>query len=322
MGGGTPSLLDPEQLERLCLSIRERWDTSLLLEWSIEMNPSSSQALFIDAAVRNGINRFSLGVQSFSSQTLEQLQREHNPSDIHRSMKDLHAAGISNINLDLIHGVPGQTKESVEDDLQQLIDLSPSHVSLYNLQFEEGTGLRDRRDQGLIKELEEELQVEMYKLACTAMSSAGLEQYEISNYSQPGHECQHNLTYWRNKEYIGAGAGAWGYLDGVRYRNHCSVDGYIEALESSLLPRAEEDRLMVDQQLVETLITGLRLREGIDWVELEVSFGADKVQPFRSICEAHHNRGLMETHRQSRARLTTEGILVSNAIFETLVQPC
>jgi oxygen-independent coproporphyrinogen-3 oxidase len=283
------------------------------------MNPGSANLAFIETALDCGVNRFSLGVQSFSETTLQQLQREHVPSDIFQTMTELRDCGATNVNLDLIYGVPNQTAQSFADDLDRLLSLSPNHVSLYNLQFEEGTGLRDRLDQGLVSELEEKTQIDMYNQACSKMDSEGMPQYEISSFSAPDKRCQHNLTYWRNEEYIGAGAGAYGFLSGTRYRNHCMVERYITSVDSGQAPRAEEDTLEDSQILVETLITGLRLREGIDWDDLEGRFTTEVTSRLREVCEGHIAAGLMERIGGAKARLTPAGLLVSNAIFETLV---
>ena len=323
VGGGTPSLLSTSQMRRLCSTITEMWDRQQPdCEWTVEMNPGSAHIEFIQAAIECGVNRFSVGVQSFSRNTLQGLQREHNPTDILQTMNELRNCGIENVNLDLIYGVPTQTMASFDSDLAQLMELQPEHVSLYNLQFEEGTGLRDRLDQGDVSELHEETQIEMYQHACSQMTAAGLPQYEISNFSSDAGQCQHNLTYWRNKEYIGTGAGAYGFVEGVRYRNHCTIERYISEIEGGQFLRAEEDKLTSDQLLVETLITGLRLREGINWRQLTDQFGYSLTSPLMKTCDEHTNQGLMELMGEGRVRLTTKGILVSNAIFETLVQPC
>ncbi len=321
IGGGTPSLLTPTQLRQLCESLRKTWLLTEDIEWSIEMNPGSINAEFIETAVEQGINRFSVGVQSFTPQTLEQLQRKHDRQDITQTMRTLRECGAQHVNLDLIYGVPNQTFSSFREDLSQLMELSPDHVSLYNLQFEEGTGLRDQLDRGLIADLEEETQLQMYRLACSTCKTNGMPQYEISSFAAHENRCRHNLTYWQNREYIGVGAGAYGFMNETRYRNHCGVGRYIEAVEAGDTPKAEVDYLKSDQILIETLITGLRLRDGVNWIDLNQNFGAEQVLRLQEICEGHEASGFMENLGEGKIRLTEEGVLVSNSIFETLVSP-
>jgi oxygen-independent coproporphyrinogen-3 oxidase len=327
LGGGTPSLLSPEQIDRVLQSIRTGFDLDPNAEISMEANPSDLSCDYMADVCAAGINRVSIGMQSANFNELELFARRHDNDAVVRAVSAARGGGVKNLNLDLIYGAPHQTLKSWENSLDQLIALRPDHISLYALSLEEGTAMRNWVMKGRLPEPDDDLAADMYELASEQLEAAGYEQYEISNWSKKGYACRHNLQYWRNWPYPGFGPGAHGYADGVRYSTVLSPQRYIKLMREAgadyVFPRtpATEQAEFVDREteIAETLLMGLRLtQEGIPRTAFAERFGVDLVEIRESLVSRFVHNGLLEVDSNS-VRLTRRGRLLSNSIFRELV---
>jgi oxygen-independent coproporphyrinogen III oxidase len=326
-GGGTPSLLTPAQLDQLLTAINGHFSLRSDAEISMEANPNDITLEYMRGVRSVGINRLSLGMQSAIDTELRLFARRHDNDQVARAVSAARTAGFDNLNLDLIYGVPHQTVKGWDWTLQQMLALKPDHISLYALGLEEGTPMKDWVATGRLPEPDDDLAADMYEHASTLLGAAGYEQYEISNWSLPGHQCRHNLQYWRNLPYIGLGPGAHGFAGGARYAVLLSPQRYIKAMQDQntawIYPRtpAVEDFTLVDQdtEIAETLIMGLRLtQEGIQRDEFRRRFGIDLVELHRPIIEKYAGYGLLSVD-DTAVRITTKGRLLSNVVFRDLV---
>jgi oxygen-independent coproporphyrinogen-3 oxidase len=329
-GGGTPTLLTPEQFEQILNIIRDQFDLAPDAEISTEANPNDLTLEYLTALRQLGINRISIGMQSANEQELRLFARRHDYAVVQNVMPLVRKAGFDNVNLDLIYGVPNQTLETWRETLEAAIAFSPEHLSLYALGLEEGTPLLDWVEEGRVPTPDDDLAADMYDLATELLGAAGYEQYEISNWCKPGRECQHNLQYWHNLPYAGVGPGAHGFAGGVRYATILSPQRYIKAIDTAWkaqLPYqfphtpATIDAVTVDHdaEISETLIMGLRLtQEGIKRDIFEARFGVDLLELHGEVLHKYQGYDLVEYDPQ-RVRLTSKGRLLSNMIFRELV---
>jgi len=299
IGGGTPTAPDIQTLEAF-LSLLKRFNP---VEFSCEANPGTVDAAKLALLKKSGVNRLSIGVQSFNSQCLETLGRIHSAEQAEEAFRLARSAGFENISVDLMFGIPGQTMEMLESDLDRALALEPEHIAIYNLMYEEGTPLTERNP----PRLDEGLEREMYDRIRARLKVAGFIHYEISNFAKPGFECRHNLLYWTGGEYIGCGPAAHSHWKGVRWANVSDLDDYCahgprKEFEETLDPEAKER---------ETLVMGLRLLAGVD-----VSLGLhEKVQSTFQILE---KQGLLVIDGRG-IRLAEEALFVSDAVFAELV---
>jgi len=332
-GGGTPSLLPAETNARILGAIRDSYSVVDRAEVSIEANPGTVDPGYLRALVDAGFNRISFGVQSFHDTDLTFLDRIHSARDAGDCVEWAREAGFPRISLDLIYGLPDQTLDDWQDNLDRALELDPGHLSLYALTIEDGTRLAYDVDHGLIPEPDADLQADMYGRACERMRSAGYEQYEISNWSRPGQQCRHNLVYWRNGEWLGLGPGAhshWGghrfagvysprrYIDLVATANAPSVDGDPKAVLASLSHLTLVESQSTALQQADTAILNLRLNEGLDLAAFRSRFGHEfsdvYAGPYREMVEAQ----LLERANGS-VRLTGKGRFLANEVFVRLL---
>lgn len=299
VGGGTPTAPDVQTLGKSFLMLKKFGP----VEFSVEANPGTVDAAKLDLLRKNGVNRLSIGVQSFDSGCLETLGRIHTAEQAEEAFRLARAAGFENISLDLIFGVPGQTMEMLNSDLDRALAPGPEHIAIYNLMYEEGAPLTKRNP----ARLDEELEREMYDRIRTRLKEAGFVHYEISNFAKPGFECRHNLLYWTGGEYIGCGPAAHSHWKGVRWANVSDLDDYCangprKEFEENLDPEAKER---------ETLVMGLRLLSGVN-----VSPGLyEKIKNTFQILE---KQGLLVIDG-SRVRLAEGALFVSDSVFAELV---
>lgn len=327
LGGGTPSLLTPEQVQRILSAIRSEFDVSPDAEISMESNPGDLNVAYLAAVRQVGINRLSIGMQSAHLPELELFARRHDYPTVIRAVDAARRGGFDNLNLDLIYGIPNQTLDLWRYTLDAMLSLKPEHVSLYALGLEDGTPLKNWVDSGKLPAPDDDLAADMYELASEMLEAAGYAQYEISNWARPGYECRHNLQYWRNLPYPGLGPGAHGYAAGVRYVTLLSPQRYIRALEQVdtrlEFPRtpAVEQVVVVDRtaEIAETLMMGLRLtREGISRAAFRQRFGVDVIDHFPELAGRFAQHGLVTVDDQV-VRITRRGRLLSNMIFREMV---
>lgn len=316
LGGGTPSHLDEKNLERL-LRLLDRWLPRLPdHEFSLEANPESLTAEKVHLLATHGVNRLSLGAQSFRPEILEALERPHDPGDVFRAV-DLAREHFRAISLDLIFGVPGQDLPGWERDLREGMALGVAHIATYGLTYEKGTPLWKRRAAGLSTPLEEDAERAMYETAMDLLEGTGLRHYEISNFARPGAESRHNRTYWANHAYLGFGMGAASYMGGARRLTVRSLDGYLDRALSGRPTWFQEERLTGAEKALETAALQLRRGEGIHRATFRNQTGIELDVLVGSAVESLAENGLL-TNEGHRVFLTRSGKCVADAIIGEL----
>jgi oxygen-independent coproporphyrinogen-3 oxidase len=318
MGGGTPSLLDARNLQDVLDAIRESFSVELA-EVTLEADPETIEAEKAAAWVRAGVNRVSLGAQSFSDKELVNAGRMHRRADIYRALPILREAGIQNISVDLIAGLPHQTKQSWNESLGELAVLAPEHVSVYLLEIDEGSRLGKEVLQGGTRYSagalpSEDEMAEFYETAQETLGRIGYHHYEISNWAKPGFESRHNLKYWRREPYLGFGAGAHSFSGTERWANAHDAAAYVSALQSGRLPVEQHEKVTPEQALDEELFLGLRQLEGIDVSRIEREYGVKLAARFEPLASA----GLVERDGNV-VRLAASRLSVSNEVFVELL---
>lgn len=313
VGGGTPSLLPASNLADLVAFLLKELPFRSVPEVTIEANPHSLTAPGVVSLREAGVNRVSLGAQAFQDSLLRSLGRVHQAQEITTSVHLLKSGGISNISLDLMYGLPGQTTEQWLETLERAVDLGPQHLSCYSLILEEGTPFAFWKARGLLDLPSEDLQAEMYESARMFLRKAGYEHYEISNFAKPGYQCRHNLLYWKNRPFLGLGSGATGYLEGKRYTNVADVRQYIEILTNGELPIAHVDQVTPKQEMEETMMVGMRLLGGVEEREFVERFGRSLFQVYGEEIKDLIMRGLVE-YVDGFLRVTERGLYLENQV--------
>jgi len=313
-GGGTPSLLTVEQIKRLLSACREAFAVDEEAEITLEANPgtlSSEQLAGLRAA---GINRLSLGSQSFDAELLQTLGRIHTPEEIVQALRNARAAGFHSINLDFMFGLPGQTMQHWKTTLDRALALRPEHFSLYSLIVEEGTNFYTWANEGRIIPGDEDLCADMYEYADELLQAEGYENYEISNWALPGHQSRHNLTYWQNLPYIGMGAGAHSFFGGRRFSNVLDPQEYVRLLKKQQRPEAEGESVDHMQEMSETAFLGLRTAQGLHLPTFEERFAESFTQFVGSRLRSVEEAGLLDCDHEY-IRLSKRGRLLGNEVF-------
>jgi len=317
IGGGTPTLLPPPLLRRVLAAVRRELPLATDLEWTVEANPETVDAAIAETLAAGGVNRASLGAQSFSPQSLAALERDHRIESVGAAIDHLRAAGISNLNLDLIFAVPGSTLDAWRADLDAALALAPQHLSAYGLMYEPNTPLAVREARGEVVAIDEEIEAEMYTLACDRLAAAGFERYEVSNWALPGRACRHNLLYWRNASWLAFGPSASGHLNGVRFKVVPRLGDWLAWPGTP--PLSEWERLDESGTFGEELMLGLRLAEGLDAAWLDRGLAAfDATGARRSAIAVALGDGRLEAIG-GRIRLTHRGTLLANTLLAELV---
>lgn len=312
-GGGTPTQLSLPHLQRL-LGISRTWLKSAAgAEISIEANPADIREPLLELLVECGVNRLSIGGQSFDLRKLRILERDHTPDQLRHAVK-LAKRYLPAVSLDLIFGVPGETLDVWRRDLDGALELAPQHISTYGLTFERGTRFWSRRAKREMVQLDEELEREMYALAIERLTSAAFEHYEVSNFARSGFRCRHNETYWLAQPYYAFGPGAARYVDGVRSTNHRSTTTYLKRVLAGQTAVAEQEKLQPEDRARERLVFGLRRLEGVDRHEFAQTTGYEISDLVRRPLERAVALGLM-TDDGANVRLTREGLFVSDALW-------
>jgi oxygen-independent coproporphyrinogen-3 oxidase len=312
-GGGTPTHLPAPQLHRL-MDLALRWFSPVAsAEVCVEANPAGLDDEKIAVLADAGVNRVSLGVQSFDPGILKLLERDHRRDEIISAVKRMRPH-IPNIGLDLIFGVPGQSLALWKETLDEALSLSPAHVSTYGLTFEKGTTFYSRLTKGALRKCEEESEREMYALAMDRLPAAGLEQYELSNFARPGFRSRHNEIYWKGLPFFGFGPGAARYIAGRRELNHRSVTTWIKRVRAGQSPIADSEELSPEERARERVMLGLRRTKGIDLSEFREAMGVE----FRDLAPESFSRnlrrGLLE-EVDGHVRFTREGRFVADTVI-------
>lgn len=317
LGGGTPSLLSLEELERICSCIYRLYPCAEDGERTIECNPDDVTREYAEGLKALGFNRVSMGVQSFKEEDLQFLNRRHSVGQVYDAVARLREAGLDNFSLDLIYGLPGQTAESWLYNIQRILEIHPPHISAYHLIYEEETPLTRLRDQGKVKEVSEEESLQFLQYLIRELSGAGYEHYEISNFARGGRYAQLNTGYWLGAHYLGCGPSAHGY-DGLRrMANIASLDKYTKAiLLEGILPQSEEVLTLEDQRQ-EFIMVRLRTQWGIPLDLYADNFGAQAREDLLRLAQPYLRSGKL-TCEGEVLRLTQSGLFLSDAIILAL----
>ena len=317
IGGGTPTALSAPQLELLLDGLTKNLDLSVLEELTIEANPGDLDADKIAVLKNSAVNRVSLGVQTFDDKMLKKIGRSHLEKDIYENIDRLKLAGFDNISIDLIYALPGQTMDQVKDNVSKAIALDIPHMSLYSLILENHTVFMNRMRRRKLPLPKEELEAEMFEYIITELERAGFEHYEISNFSKPRFESRHNLMYWDNAEYYGIGAGASGYVDGVRYKNHGPIRHYLKAVEDGNA-RINEEHLTQREQMEEEMFLGLRKKTGVSMKRFEEKFGTSFDNLYGQVVRDLCHQGLLQVEGQ-QIRMTKKGLFLGDTVAERFI---
>lgn len=303
-GGGTPSILEPEQINKILKSLPLEEECEITLE----VNPRTVTLDKLKELKNIGINRLSIGIQTFNNEMLKILGRPHTSEEGIETYFLGRKAGFSNISLDLMFSLPGETEEMLGEDLDRLFELNPEHFSIYSLIWEEGTPFNDMLKAGVYSETENELEAQMFKDIIEKSKKHNYIHYEISNFSKEGNESKHNMKYWENKEYLGLGLGASGYLENKRYKNHENFDEYYKKINEMDFPQQDIEIVTDQEHEVYKNILGLRiLTKGV------VPCNAD-IEIFKKLEE----EGYLKKENKNY-RLTEQGLFFANDVFERLI---
>ena len=317
IGGGTPTALSAPQLAFLLEKLTDKLDLSYLEELTIEANPGDLDQEKIAVLKDSPVNRVSLGVQTFNDRMLKQIGRSHLEKDIYENIANLKKAGFDNISIDLIYALPKQTMEDVKINVAKAIALDIPHMSLYSLILENHTVFMNRMRRGKLPLPKEDLEAEMFEYIIAELEKAGFEHYEISNFSKPGFESRHNLMYWDNAEYYGIGAGASGYVDGVRYKNHGPIRHYLQAVEAGNA-RVQEEVLTLKEKMEEEMFLGLRKKSGVSKKRFEEKFGLSFEDQYGSVVSELTEQGLLVADKDI-VRMTKKGLFLGDTVAEKFI---
>ena len=318
LGGGTPSQLPLPLLSRLVDGLRDALDLSVVEEFTVEANPDDVTLEWCRGVAALGVNRVSMGVQSFEDQILRLIGRRHTARQAMDAVANLREAGISNISIDLIFGLPGQTVTSWTASVEQAIALKPQHISAYGLTYEEGTRLWRQRERGEVVEVPEEQCLEMYCILVDELQAAGYEHYEISNFALPGYRSRHNSSYWDDTPYLGLGAAAHSYDGKVRRWNPHDLRLYIDKVLAGEMA-CELEELSRSERYDERVMLGLRTARGVDAERLRMDFGDEAWRYFIREAARHVEAGNLRVTEDGRYVLTRDGIMLSDSIIRDLM---
>ena len=318
MGGGTPSQLPLPLLARLIDGLKATLDLNAVQEFTLEANPDDVTPEWSAAVRALGVNRVSMGVQSFQDAVLRLVGRRHTARQAIDAVASLRHAGIDNISIDLIYGLSGQTLETWAESVRQAVDLRPQHISAYGLTYEPGTRLWQQRECGEVVEASEDQYLDMYRILVGLLQVAGYEHYEISNFALPGYRSRHNSSYWNETPYLGLGAAAHSYDGTMRLSNPADLCGYIRRITSGQ-PACQVEDLAWWERYDERVMLGLRTADGVDAHRLRSDFGDKAWAHFVSEARRHIDAGHMICTDDGRYILTSEGIVLSDSVMRDLM---
>lgn len=314
LGGGTPTALSPKQLERLLELIADCLPTNVL-EFTAEANPDELSIDKLKALKNGGVTRLSLGVQSFDEALLQKLGRTHTIKHIYQGIEWAKNVGFENINIDLMYGLPGQTLKQWEDTLETALRLNLPHYSAYSLIVEPKTVFYIQYAKGKLQLPGEELEAKMYEMLMDEMEEKGIHQYEISNFAKEGYESIHNKIYWDNDEYAGFGAGAHGYMNGIRYSNCGPIKKYLQAIETGKRPILYQHQVTISEKCEEEMFLGLRKNEGVSFKQFEMKMGFSMNEKYGDVIHRLIIEGLI-MEDAGRLKLTKKGRFLGNEVFQ------
>ncbi|HFH7616864.1 TPA: radical SAM family heme chaperone HemW [Streptococcus agalactiae] len=317
IGGGTPTSISAVQLDYLLTELSRDLNLNTLEEFTIEANPGDLTVDKIEVLQKSAVNRVSLGVQTFNDKHLKRIGRSHNEAQIYSTIDALKTAGFQNISIDLIYALPGQTMDDVRSNVAKALSLNIPHLSLYSLILEHHTVFMNKMRRGKLHLPTEDLEAEMFEYIISEMERNGFEHYEISNFTKPGFESRHNLMYWDNVEYYGVGAGASGYLDGIRYRNRGPIQHYLKGVSEGNA-RLSEEVLSKNEMLEEELFLGLRKKEGVSIGKFEQKFGTSFEKRYGQIVQELQSDGLLKENN-GFIQMTKKGLFLGDTVAEKFI---
>lgn len=318
VGGGTPTSLNETQLQYLCDSITETFTLKKDGEYTFEANPGELSREKLEILYQSGVNRLSFGVQSFTDDLLKRIGRTHRAADVYETIEKAQSVGFTNISIDLIYGLPGQTMEDFIDTLDKALALDLPHYSSYSLIVEPKTVFYNLMQKGKLHLPPQDLEASMYEKLMETMEKYNLHQYEISNFARTGFESRHNLTYWNNEEYYGIGAGAHGYTGGNRIANHGPVKKYMTPLQANELPVLETHVVPLNEKMEEEMFLGLRKTAGVSMQHFKDKFFVEMTEVFAKPIEEQTRHGLL-VQENDFIRLTEKGKLLGNEVFQAFL---
>lgn len=315
LGGGTPTALTAAQITRLLSLIQQYIPQQQVVEFTSEANPDELSQDKLEALLAGGVNRLSMGVQSFDEGLLKKIGRTHSNEHVYDTIALAKEVGFTNISIDLMYGLPGQTMAQWQETLEKAFALDLPHFSAYSLIVEPKTVFYIQYNKGKLALPTEDLEATMYGVLMDEMERHGLAQYEISNFAKDGHASLHNKIYWDNDEYAGFGAGAHGYVDGVRYSNHGPIKKYMEAIAQHEKPVIHEHVVTNEERLEEQMFLGLRKTDGVPHAIFHEKFGQSIEDVFADVVRAEVENGRLERD-EAGVRLTRRGRFVGNEVFQ------
>ncbi|WP_314584636.1 radical SAM family heme chaperone HemW [Paenibacillus terrigena] len=319
VGGGTPTVLTPEQMAYFLASVHRAFPSmDPNLEFSMEANPGTTDLEKLRVMHAGGVNRISFGVQSFNNQLLSEIGRIHNTDDVYRSIENARAAGFDNMSIDLMFGLPNQTLEMLDDSITKALALDLPHYSIYSLKVEENTLFHTMYQKNQLPLPDEDIELEMYLLLMKRMKEAGYEQYEISNFAKPGKASRHNMKYWLNESYYGIGAGAHGYVNRQRHVNIKGVQAYNDASHKGL-PRLDQFAVSSDEAMEDFMMVGLRMMQGVTRTHFTEQFGVDLDDVYAPQLNKLLQAGLIEATTDGY-KLSDRGVLFGNDVFAEFIE--
>ncbi len=318
-GGGTPTILPVDQLAQLLVATKNVLRGAALEEWTVEANPATVDRAKADLLVREGVTRVSMGAQSFFPAELAVLERLHSPDDIAPSVDVLRQAGVSQINVDLIFGIPGQTIATWSESLRRAIELGPDHIACYGLTYEPNTRLTALKVAGKMTPCDENLEADQFFHTIDTLEAAGYRQYETSNFARPGCECRHNLIYWRNQSYIGVGPSAAGCVDRRRYKNVSDIAAYVRMMDAQGLAEIESEIIDREKLILEMILMQLRLVEGLSIPDFQERIGLSPKEVFNGTLDRLASDGPL-TITRDRIAFTRDGRLVADRVMGELAR--
>lgn len=318
VGGGTPTALNEKQLATFLESIQRYFPVAQLSEYTFEGNPGELSLEKLKILKAGGVNRLSLGVQSFNDDLLKRIGRSHRKEDVFTSIHSARKAGFENISIDLIYSLPDQTVSDFKDTLTTALALEMEHYSAYSLIIEPKTVFYNLMNKGKLPLPTQEEEAEMYEVLLDEMAGNGYEQYEISNFAKVGLESKHNITYWNNEEYFGIGAGAHGFVEGQRIANHGPLKKYMDAIEDSGFPYKETHSVTKVESMEEEMFLGLRKVKGVSESHFKEKFQENVMDIFKNPIEDNLKKGLLE-RKDGHIRLTRQGKFLGNEVFQAFL---
>jgi oxygen-independent coproporphyrinogen III oxidase len=317
-GGGTPSLLESEEVARIIKACEEHFDVAPDREITLEANPETVTTARLEGYRRAGVNRLSFGVQSFRDDELRRLSRLHGAERARAALREARAAGFDNVSLDLMMWLPGQKVDAWLESVDEAAALQPEHLSLYLLEVYPNAPLRDEMARAQWSQAPDEDAETMYVTAMERLEAAGYEQYEISNVARPGRRSRHNLKYWTDGEWLGFGCGAHSTRDGVRWKNMSSTEEYIDRVTQGVPPGIDARRMTDAERLGDALFMGLRLHDGVDERVIERRYGVDVWRRYGPDLQPYVEGGLL-MRQDRRMRLTRRGMLLAHEVMAVFV---